>query len=73
MSYQDTYETWLNSPALSAQEKAELESIRTDEKEKESRFFDQLSFGTAGLRGVMGVGDPGGGSPGRPAGRGHLL
>ena len=56
MSYQDTYETWLNSPALSAQEKAELESIRTDEKEKESRFFDQLSFGTAGLRGIMGVG-----------------
>ena len=56
MSYQDTYETWLNSPALSAQEKAELESIRTDEKEKESRFFDQLSFGTAGLRGTMGVG-----------------
>ena len=56
MSYQETYEAWLNSPALPAQEKAELESIRTDEKEKESRFFDQLSFGTAGLRGIMGVG-----------------
>ena len=56
MSYQDTYEAWLASPALSAQEKAELESIRNDEKEKESRFFDQLSFGTAGLRGTMGVG-----------------
>ena len=56
MSYQDTYEAWLNSPALSAQEKAELESIRDDEKEKESRFFDQLSFGTAGLRGTMGMG-----------------
>lgn len=40
MSYQDTYEAWLNSRPLSAQEKAELESIRTDEKEKESRFFD---------------------------------
>ena len=56
MCYQDTYEAWLNSPALSAKEKAELESIRSDEKEKESRFFDQLSFGTAGLRGTMGVG-----------------
>ena len=56
MSYQDTYEAWLASPALSAQEKAELESIHTDEKEKEARFFDQLSFGTAGLRGTMGVG-----------------
>ena len=56
MSYRDTYEAWLASPALSAQEKAELEAIRNDDKEIESRFFDQLSFGTAGLRGTMGVG-----------------
>ena len=56
MSYRNTYETWLASPALSAAEKAELESIRSDDKEIESRFFDQLSFGTAGLRGTMGVG-----------------
>ena len=56
MSYKDTYEAWLASPALSAEEKAELEAIKGDEKEIESRFFDQLSFGTAGLRGTMGVG-----------------
>ena len=56
MSYRDTYEAWLASPALSAGEKAELESIRNDDKEIESRFFDQLAFGTAGLRGTMGVG-----------------
>ena len=56
MSYQDTYEAWLASPALSTGEKAELEAIKDDEKEIESRFFDQLSFGTAGLRGTMGVG-----------------
>ena len=56
MSYKDTYQAWLNSPALSAEEKAELEAIKGDEKEIESRFFDQLSFGTAGLRGTMGVG-----------------
>ena len=56
MSYKDTYEAWLASPALSAEEKAELETIKDDEKEIESRFFDQLSFGTAGLRGTMGVG-----------------
>ena len=56
MSYRDTYEAWLASPALSAGEKAELEAIRNDDKEIESRFFDQLSFGTAGLRGTMGVG-----------------
>ena len=56
MSYRENYEKWLNSPALSAAEKAELEAIQNDEKEIESRFFDQLSFGTAGLRGTMGVG-----------------
>ena len=56
MSYRENYEKWLNSPALSADEKAELEAIKGDEKEIESRFFDQLSFGTAGLRGTMGVG-----------------
>ena len=56
MSYRDTYQAWLNSPALSAEEKAELEAIGNDDKEIESRFFDQLAFGTAGLRGTMGVG-----------------
>ena len=56
MSYRDTYEKWLSSPALSAGEKAELESIRGDEKEIESRFFAPLEFGTAGLRGTMCVG-----------------
>ena len=56
MSYRENYEKWLRSPALSPEEKAELESIQGDEKEIESRFFDQLSFGTAGLRGTMGVG-----------------
>ena len=56
MSYRDTYQAWLNSPALSPEEKAELEAIGNDDKEIESRFFDQLSFGTAGLRGIMAVG-----------------
>ncbi len=56
MSYRDTYEAWLASPALSEAEKAELETIKTDDKEIESRFFSQLEFGTAGLRGIMGMG-----------------
>ncbi len=56
MSYRDTYEKWLNSPALSAEEKAELQAIANDEKEIESRFFAPLDFGTAGLRGTMCVG-----------------
>ena len=56
MSYRDTYEKWLHSPALSPAEKAELEAISGDEKEIESRFFAPLEFGTAGLRGTMCVG-----------------
>ena len=56
MSYRDTYEAWLASPILMEEEKAELEAIKNDDKEIESRFFDQLSFGTAGLRGTMGMG-----------------
>ena len=56
MSYRDTYEKWLNSPALSEAEKAELRAISGDEKEIESRFFAPLDFGTAGLRGTMCVG-----------------
>ena len=56
MSYKDTYQHWLASPALSPEERAELSAIAGDEKEIESRFFGPLEFGTAGLRGIMGVG-----------------
>ena len=56
MSYRDTYEKWLHAPALSGEERRELESIAGDEKEIESRFFAPLEFGTAGLRGTMCVG-----------------
>ncbi len=56
MDYKKAYEQWLNAPALDQAEKAELAAIAGDEKEIESRFFSQLEFGTAGLRGTMGVG-----------------
>ena len=56
MSYQETYKHWLASPALTPQEHAELESLAGQDQELEDRFFDQLEFGTAGLRGVMGLG-----------------
>ena len=56
MTYQETYEKWLHSPALSEEERAELSAISGDEKEIESRFFGPLEFGTAGLRGTMDVG-----------------
>jgi len=56
MSYKATYEKWLNSPVLTEAERAELAAIAGDEKEIESRFFGPLEFGTAGLRGTMGMG-----------------
>ena len=56
MGYQENYRRWLAAPQLSDAERAELTAIAGDEKEIESRFFDQLSFGTAGLRGIMGTG-----------------
>ena len=56
MDFMKEYEKWLASPALSPEEHAELESIRNDPKEIESRFYGPLEFGTAGLRGTMAVG-----------------
>ena len=55
-NYKEEYQRWLDSPALSEAEWAELNSIANDEKEIESRFFAPLEFGTAGLRGTMKVG-----------------
>ena len=54
--YQKHYQAWLTSNALSDAEKAELRAIADDEKEIELRFTSGLSFGTAGLRGVMKTG-----------------
>ena len=54
MSYQQEYEKWLRSGALTEEELAELRGL--DEKEKENRFYGPLEFGTAGLRGTMRVG-----------------
>ncbi len=56
MDARRSYEAWLQNPALSADERRELESIAGDKEEIESRFFGRLTFGTAGLRGIMGLG-----------------
>ncbi len=56
MSYMAEYEKWCASKALNEEERAELLAVKNDEKEIESRFFAPLSFGTAGLRGVLGMG-----------------
>ena len=53
MDFMKEYEKWLSSPALSQEERAELEAIRSDPKEIEARFYGPLEFGTAGLRGTM--------------------
>ena len=52
--YKNVYESWLNSPAVDEDSKTELRAL--DEKEKEDRFYRELEFGTAGMRGVLGAG-----------------
>ena len=56
MDYIAEYKRWLENPALTEDERAELQSVQENKEEIESRFFAPLSFGTAGLRGVLGVG-----------------
>ncbi len=55
-NYQKNYERWLQSPALSPEEKEELLSISNNEEEKKIRFSDYMSFGTGGLRSTMKTG-----------------
>lgn len=54
MSFKDKYKNWL--AFADENTKAELLSIKDDEKEIEDRFYKDLAFGTGGLRGVMGAG-----------------
>lgn len=56
MSYLTSYEVWKNNAALSPEEQQELYLIQENQAELEDRFFGPLEFGTAGLRGIMGVG-----------------
>ena len=54
--YKIKYEKWLNDDAISEKDKQELKAISENEKEIEDRFYKDLEFGTAGLRGVIGIG-----------------
>ena len=54
--YKRLYEQWLESDLLSASEKGELLNIKDDEKSIEYRFGKNLEFGTAGMRGIIGMG-----------------
>ena len=54
--YKAIYEEWLSNPYFDQETKEELRAIRADEKEIKERFYMDLEFGTAGLRGVIGAG-----------------
>lgn len=56
MDYRENYLAWLNAPGLENGLKAQLEAIREDEREQEERFYTELEFGTAGIRGIIGAG-----------------
>ena len=56
MDYKKVYEEWLNSPYFDEETKAELRGIARDENEIRERFYAELEFGTAGLRGIIGAG-----------------
>ena len=56
MSYMGNFKRWLDDPAVDLATKAELKAIENNDKEIESRFHQMLSFGTAGLRGILGAG-----------------
>ena len=55
-NYLEEYKKWCESPDFDEETKKELLGIKDDEKEIEDRFYKELEFGTAGLRGVIGAG-----------------
>lgn len=54
--YEVRYNEWLNNPIIDEESKKELLSIRDNKEEIEDRFYKDLEFGTAGLRGIIGIG-----------------
>ena len=56
MDYREIYESWLANPYFDEGTKAELEGIKADDNEIKERFYKDLEFGTAGLRGIIGAG-----------------
>ena len=56
MNYMEIYNQWLESDYFDADTKKELENIKGNEKEIEDRFYTDLEFGTAGLRGIIAAG-----------------
>ena len=54
--YYEKYKEWIENPNIDEETKKELLEIKDNEKEIEDRFYKDLEFGTAGLRGVVGAG-----------------
>lgn len=56
MEYRENYEEWINNPYFDEATKEELRAIADDDNEIKERFYKDLEFGTAGLRGIIGAG-----------------
>lgn len=56
MNYLEEYKKWCEDPSFDEETREELLSIKENEEEIEDRFYKELEFGTAGLRGVIGMG-----------------
>ena len=56
MEYREKFEGWLSNPYFDENTKDELRSIAEDDNEIKERFYKDLEFGTAGLRGIIGAG-----------------
>lgn len=56
MDYREVYEQWIANPYFDEATKEELKNIADDENEIKERFYMDLEFGTAGLRGIIGAG-----------------
>ena len=56
MDYKEEYKKWCEDPSFDKETRKELLSIKDDEEEIKDRFYKELEFGPAGLRGVIGMG-----------------
>ena len=56
MDFLEKYDEWLNNELFDEETKNELRKIKGNNKEIEDRFYKELEFGTAGLRGIIGAG-----------------
>lgn len=56
MDYMTKYQEWLDSDFIDAETKEELKSLESNKEEIQDRFYQDLKFGTAGLRGKIGAG-----------------